>query len=76
MPLARLTDHDLRDLTARHPQATILKINEKTAEVVFEDAGLRWVFIVDTFGGERSVSCFEVHDLTDAAGNWTARDWD
>jgi hypothetical protein len=32
MPLARLTDADLRDLTARHPDATILQINEKTAE--------------------------------------------
>ena len=76
MPLARLTDHDLRDLTARHPEATILKINWNTAEVVFEDAGRRWVFAVDTFAGERCASCFEVHDLTDSAGNWTARDWD
>jgi hypothetical protein len=59
MPLARLTDTDLRDLTARHPEATILKIHRKTAEVVFEDAGRRWVFAVDTFAGERSASCFE-----------------
>jgi hypothetical protein len=76
MPLARLTDSDLRDLTARHPDATILKIRRNTGEVVFEDAGRRWVFAVGTFAGERCASCFEVHDLTDAQGNWTARDWD
>jgi hypothetical protein len=75
MPLARLTDADLRDLTARHPNATILKIHRNTGEVVFEDAGQRWVFAVDTFAGERSASCFEVTDLTDRDGNWTARDW-
>ena len=75
MPLARLTDTDLRDLTARHPHATILKVHQKTAEVVFEDAGRRWVFAVDTFDGERCASCFDVHDLTDRDGNWTARDW-
>ena len=78
MPATHLTDTDLRDLTARHPDATILQIHRKTAEVVFEDAGQRWVFAVDTFAGERSVSCFEVTDLTDRDGNWTARDpsWD
>jgi hypothetical protein len=75
MPLARLTDADLRDLTARLPDATILQINEKTAEVIFEDAGRRWVFIVDTFNGERTAASFEVTDLTDREGNWTARGW-
>ena len=33
------------------------------------------VWSVDTFAGERCVSCFEVTDLTDRDGNWTARDW-
>ena len=73
---AHLTLRDLRELHRRSPAAIILKIRKSEGEVIFEDAGLRWVFIVDTFAGKRSASCFEVHDLTDSRGNWIDRDSD
>lgn len=75
MPATHLTLADLYNMLQRHPQGKILRIDIPQGEIVFWDAGQRWVFAVDTFAGERSASCFEVTDLTDAQGNWTARDW-
>ena len=76
MPRIHLTDSDLKNFSRRHPDATIIRTQRYPAEVIFEEGGKRWVWMVDTFAGERVASCFEVHDLTDSKGAWTGRNWD
>lgn len=75
MPATHLTLADLHNMLQRHPRGKILRIDIPKGEIVFWEGSHRWVWAVGTFAGERSASCFEVTDLTDRDGNWTARDW-